>query len=148
MLHHSSTHQWHNIPVSAHSGSPPQCFTFSSFQLCLGTRRLPCLYHWLLRWRRAGLGWAGYNLLISNSIYMFISCFLWLVKLCSDWGWRVKGSSFTRPSTDHTKPLILLGVGGETNHQFNLGNGNSGWGNELLKLASTTESNIEPCGLL
>ena len=30
MLHHSSTHQWHNIPVSARSGSPPQCSTFSS----------------------------------------------------------------------------------------------------------------------
>ena len=29
MLHHSSTHQWHNIPVSALSGSPQQCSTFS-----------------------------------------------------------------------------------------------------------------------
>ena len=27
----------------------------------------------------------------------------------------MKGSSFTRPSTDHDEPLILLGVGGETN---------------------------------
>ena len=27
----------------------------------------------------------------------------------------MKGSSFTRPSTDHAKPLILLGVGRETN---------------------------------
>ena len=30
MLHRLSTHQWHNIPVSARSGSPPQCVTFSS----------------------------------------------------------------------------------------------------------------------
>ena len=47
--------------------------------------------------------WAGYDLLISNSIY--ISCFLWL---CSDWGRTVKGSSFAKPSTDHAKLLILL----------------------------------------
>ena len=33
MLHHSSTCQWHTIPVSARSGSPPQCSTFSSYTL-------------------------------------------------------------------------------------------------------------------
>ena len=38
-----------------------------------------------------------------------------MVKLCSDWGQRVKGSSLTRHSTDHGEPLILLGVSGETN---------------------------------
>ena len=35
------------------------------------------------------------NLLISNSIY--IITFYGYIKLCSDWGRRVKGSSFTRP---------------------------------------------------
>ena len=33
MLNHSSTHQWHNIPESAHSGSSPQCSTFSGNEL-------------------------------------------------------------------------------------------------------------------
>ena len=38
----------------------------------------------------------GNNLLISNLI--FIIGFYGYFKLCSDWGRRVKGSSFTRPT--------------------------------------------------
>ena len=39
---------------------------------------------------------AGNNLLITNPI--FIIAFYGYVKLCSDWGQRVKGSSFTWPT--------------------------------------------------
>ena len=52
---------------------------------------------------------AGYNLLISNPIYINYLLFFGYNKLCSYWGWRVKGSSFTRPSTDHAKPLDVNG---------------------------------------
>ena len=51
---------------------------------------------------------AGNSLLISKSI--FIIAFYGHVKLCSDWGRRVKGSSFTRRSTDHAE---TKGVDGE-----------------------------------
>ena len=51
----------------------------------------------------------------SSAIRFILAAFYGYVKLCSDWGRRVKGSYFTRPSTDHTEPLILLGVSGETN---------------------------------
>ena len=51
---------------------------------------------------------AGNNLLISKPI--FIIAFYGYVKLCSDWGRRVKGTFFTRRSTDHAEPK---GVDGE-----------------------------------
>ena len=43
MLHHSSTYQLHNIPVSARSGLPPQCSTFSS-RLCIKNIPYAVLY--------------------------------------------------------------------------------------------------------
>ena len=53
----------------------------------------------------------GYNLLIGNPIY--VTNFYGCDKLCNEWVQRVEGSSFTRPSTDLTKPSILLGVDGD-----------------------------------
>ena len=47
MLHHLSTHQGHNVPVSACSSSPPQCSTLSltvltinSVQCCTATLQI------------------------------------------------------------------------------------------------------------
>ena len=48
---------------------------------------------------------AGKNVLIDYVISnpIFIIAFYGYVKLCSDWWWRVKGSSFTRP---HGRPCL------------------------------------------
>ena len=47
---------------------------------------------------------AGYNLLIGNPTYISYLLFYDYDKLCSDCGRRVKGTSFTRPSTHHAEP--------------------------------------------
>ena len=61
------------------------------------------------------LGLAALAITCLSAIRFILDAFYGYVKLCSHLGQRVKGSSFTRPSTDHAEPLILLGVGGETN---------------------------------